>query len=314
MLKRPRTGSGPLLAKHRIQDIDLKDQIATLKNDLIQKQQEIDTFKQQLEEKIVHEKNQEQLNTVIQELKDQLQDNAQQISSLKAKIELHQDTQAQLEMLKQQLADQQNKVDLINRELLSKTAQSDRMTLVYQKKLEAKDIAYNEQLGQVLSYKNDQAQMEKQMALLSTQLHEKEAQLVKIRMDMYNLQKSTIAKDQHLQVKDLRDSMTQQKAEDGKINGYQGKVDELQSAFDRQVKEIKSKTELALSRQQLAGMPNADEIVFLRAGYNKATMELKKKDALLNQIKTDAQEYEKEFKAKSDDFKSLKDQLQDAYD
>ena len=281
-----------LLEKHRIQDIDLQDRIDELQNDLNLKKQEIDLLKQQLEERIAKQKDQEQLQREIHDLRAQLHDKTKQISALKSEIKSGQETQDQLGALKQQLADQQNKMDFLKEELASKAAESDKMTSMiddYQKKLESKDNAYNEQLRQVLSSKNYQAQMEKQIANFSTQLQDKEEQLVKIKMDLSNLQNSTNAKDKDQQANDLSVSVMQQT--------------------------IKSlKTELALTHQQLAGMPSSDEIVYLRTGFKKATLELKQKDAMLLQIKANADEYEKEFKAQTEEFKSLKEQLQDAYD
>ena len=61
----------------------------------------------------------------------------------------------------------------------------------YQKKLESRDNAYNEQLGQMLSSKNYQSQMEKQIADLNDRLQEKEAEVVRIKKDFYDLQEST---------------------------------------------------------------------------------------------------------------------------
>jgi len=208
--------------------------------------------------------------------------------------------QAQSDTLRRQLADQQNKVDLLKQELDSKNAQSDQMTLMiqeYQRKLESKDNATNEQWGQLLSSKNYQAQMEKQIADLNARLQEKEAQVVKIKKDMYDLQELTGVKTKDIQAQDLSLSMIQQKM------------------MDEKIKEIKTlRTALALARQQLAGMPSSDEIDFLRTGLNKATAQLKQKDAMFSQTKASADEYEKEFKAQSQEFQSVKEQLQSAYE
>ena len=108
----------------------------------------------------------------------------------------------------------------------------------------------------------------------------------------------------------------QQKVTDKEINEDKLRIVELQTINDKQGKEITVlKTDLALARQQLAGMPSSDEVEFLRAGLKKATLQLSQKDGMLSQIKTNAvYEYEKEFKAQTDEFQSLKEQLQDAYE
>ena len=148
-----------LLAKHRIQAMDWQDKVATLKNDLSQKQQEMDALKAQLKEKIIHQKNQDQLEAQIQDLRTQLQEGQNQIAKLKAQI--HQDSiqiQADIPSLKEQLAAQQDKVVLLKTELANKIAESDKLTAMvddYQKKLESKNNAYNDQLQQVVKVKED---------------------------------------------------------------------------------------------------------------------------------------------------------------
>ena len=100
--------------------------------------------------------------------------------------------------MKQQLAAQQDKAGQLKQQLDDKTAQSDQMNLMlsdYQKKLESKDNAYNNELRQLLRSKNDQALMGKQIAYLNAQLQEKEAQVVNIKKDMYDLQELSKAKD-----------------------------------------------------------------------------------------------------------------------
>ena len=179
-----------------------------------------------------------------------------------------------------QLSQKQQQVDLLKKELDSKNAQSDQMALMmsdYQKKLESKDNAYNQELGQVLLAKGDQVQMEKQVAYLNAQLQEKEAQVVKIKKGMYDLQELMSVKDRDLQAKNLSLSI-----------------------------------ELALARQKLNGMPGSDEINFLRTGLKVAAVQLKQKDEMLSQIKANADEYEKEFKGQTREFQSLKDQLLNA--
>ena len=203
-----------------------------------------------------------------------------QITALKRAIQSGQEAQVQANALRRQLADQQNRVDLLKKELDSKIAQPDQMTLMmsdYQKKLESKNNAYNEQLREILSFKNDWARMQGQVADLSARLQEKEAQVVKIKKDMYDLQKLTSAKD-----------------------------------MDAQAQELSLSIELALARKKSNSAPGSDEINFLREGLKKAALQLKQKDEMLSQIKANADEYEKEFKAQAQGFQSLKDQLLNA--
>jgi hypothetical protein len=90
---------------------------------------------------------------------------------------------------------------------------------------------------------------------------------------------------------------------------------DLQAANDKQAREITDlRTELALVRQELKGVPSSDEINFLRTGLSQATLQLKQKDGLLAKIKVDADGYEKEFNDQAQEFQSLKAQLQSAYD
>ena len=65
-------------------------------------------------------------------------------------------------------------------------------------------------------------------------------------------------------------------------------------------------------RQKFGSMPSPDELEFLRAGLKKATLELKQKDDLFFKVKANADEYEKEFKEQTQEFVSLKEQLQNA--
>ncbi len=190
----------------------LKSELENKINELYQKEQQVELLNTELQNKVAQEKNQSVLEYQIQDLKAQLQDKENQITAMKTEIQSGQKTQAQADTLRQQLADQQNKVDLLKQELDSKIAQSDQMTLMisdYQKKLESKNNAYNEELRQALLSKNDQARMEGQIADLSARLQEKEAQVVKIKKDMYDLQELTVAKDRETQAKDLSLSMMQ---------------------------------------------------------------------------------------------------------
>ena len=214
-----------------------------LQNALGQKQQQVDSLKEQLEEKITNQKNQAQLEAQMQDLKTQLQDRQDQIAKLKAQIQENVGT----ESLKGQLAAERDKVVLLKEELENKIVESHKVTQLvddYQKKLEAKDNAYNEQLRQISETKED----------------------------MDQLRKHAVNKDKMIQAKDLSLSMMQQ-------------------MMDEKIKEMKDLgEELALDRQRLQGMPNSDELDFLKSGLQKAT---------------------KELAAKDQGFQSIRDQLQD---
>ena len=302
-----------LLANHQVQTAVLQNRFEELKNELYQKEEQVSLLKRELENKITEEKNQSVLAEQIQDLKAQLQDKENQMMVMKATIVSDQDTQAQLDTLKQQMAEQQNKAGLLKQELDRKIAESNKMSLMmedYQKKLESKDNAYNEELRLVLSTKDDQALMQSQIAGLNVKLQEKEAQVVKIKKDMYDLQELTNARDKDTQAHDLSLSMMQQKMVDEKINEYQEKVNGLQASNAQQVQEVANlKAELAMARQQLEGMPSSDEMDFLRAGLKKSTAQLKQRDGMLAEIKANADEYAKEFKQQTQEFQSLKDQL-----
>ncbi len=205
-------------------------------------------------------------------------DKDDQIASLRAKIRSGQVTGAQTDSFKRQIAQQQDNVDLLKQELEGKVNDSNKMTLLisdYQKKLEAKNNDYNELLGQI--------------AGLKAQLQLKEAQVIKIKRDL-----------KEDQSKELDLSMVQQKAAGAADKEYQDKIKSL-------------KTELALERQQLEGMPSSDEIGYLRSGLTKATLQLKQKDEMLAKANANAVEFENEFKAQSLDYQNLKGQLQSAY-
>jgi len=126
---------------------------------LSQKQQQVDLLKLKLEDKSIEADNQAQQEAQARrDLEARLQDKENQITAMKTAIQSGQGTQAPADTLKRQLADQQNKVDLLKEELDSKNSQSDQMTLMmsdYQKKLESKDNAYNQELRQVLLAKNN---------------------------------------------------------------------------------------------------------------------------------------------------------------
>jgi hypothetical protein len=258
------------LTMEKVQE-EVQQTVVRLGAQLSQKQQQVDLLKSELENKITEANNQAQQEAQAQQdLKAKLQDKENQITSMKTAIQSVRETQGQSDALRQQqLADQQNK-----------NVQSDQITLMmsdYQKKLESKDNAYNQELRQALLAKNDQAQMEKQIVYLNAQLQEKEAQVVKIKKEMYDLQELMSTKDKDLQAKDLSLSI-----------------------------------ELALARQKLNGIPDSDDINFLRTGLKAAAAQLKQKDEMLSQIKANADEYEKEFKGQAREFQSLKDQLLNA--
>ena len=274
----------------------LKTQVGRFSGQLSQKQQQVDLLKSELENKITEVKNVDLLKSELEnkiteangdkrlKLARQLINFQQQeIILLEEKNRLRAAQNVLFDRhvrdldnkVKIQLADQKNKVDLLKQELDNKNAQSVQMTSMmsaYQKKLESKNNAYNQELRQLLLSKNDHA-------------------------------------------KDLSLSMIQQKSMDGKIKEYQDKINSLQATINKQVQEMTGlRTELALARQRLGDMPSSDEIDFLRTGLKNATVEVKQKDAMLLQTKTNADEYEKEFKAQSMEFQSLKEQLQNAYD
>ena len=202
------------------------------------------------------EKVQEEAQQTVARLDVQLSQKQQQVDLLKSELEnkiteannqAQQEAQAQQD-LKAKLQDKENQITAM------KTAvQSVRET-------QAQSDAHNQELQQVLLAKNDQAQMEKQIAYLNAQLQEKEAQVVKIKKEMYDLQESMSAKDRDLQAKNLSLSI-----------------------------------ELASARQKLNGMPGSDETNFLRTGLQKATAQLKQKDEMLSQNKANADEYVKEL-------------------
>lgn len=260
----------------------------------------------------------QQIQREVRDAKAQLQDKENQITAMKTQIQSAQKAQAQADTLRQQLVDQQNKVDLLKQELESKITQSNKMTLLmedYQKKLESKDNTTNEQLRQLLFFKNYQARMEAQIADLNARLQEKEAQIIKIKKDMYDLQELARVKDRDLQAQDLNLSMIQQKTIDEKINEYQGKINGLQATNDKKTQETRSlRAELALIREQIKGMPSSDEIDFLKTGLSRAAAQLKQKNAMLASIKANADQYEKELQAQSKEFQSIKEQLQNVYE
>ena len=299
-----------LLSKHQIQAADIQNRMEELKNELDQKEQQVTSLKAALQNKIAEEKSQSVLADQIQDLKSQLQGKEDQIAAMKAQIESGKETQAQADVLKQELADQQVKLDSLKQELEDKNSQLDKMTGMmndYQKKLESKNDAYNTGLKQTLAVQNEQV---RKIDDLNVQLQEKEAQIVKIKKDLYDLQEWSNAKDKDIQTRDLNLSMIQEKVMDGKIKDYQEKVDALQATNARQVEKVKSlKMELALARQQIKEAPGRDELSFLRTGLEKALAQIKQKDGKLFKIKANVDEYAKEYRKQTREFQGLTQQL-----
>ena len=226
--------------------------VVGLRVQLSQKQQQVDLLKSELENKITEAENQAQQEArVRQDFKAKLQDKENQITAMKTAIQLGQET-AQSDTLRQQLADQQNTVDLLEAELDSKNAQSDQMTLMmsdYQKKLESKDNAYNQELRQALLAKNNQARMEKQIAYLNAQLQEKEAQVVKIKKEMYDLQELKSAKDRDLQAKNLSLSIEYEKKFKEQSQEFQSLKDQLLNAR-MEITRLKDRSQISQSDLQ----------------------------------------------------------------
>jgi DNA repair exonuclease SbcCD ATPase subunit len=133
------------------------------------------------------------------------------------------------ETIKQQaleLKTKQEQLDLLKSELENKITEEKNQSVLA--------VKVREELRQILSSRNYQALGEKQTADLNARLQEKEAQIVKIKKDLYDLQESSSAKDTESQAKDLSLSIMEQK-----IAGF--------------------KNELALARQQPKDIPNSDE-------------------------------------------------------
>jgi hypothetical protein len=267
-----------LLANHRIQAIDWQDKMDTLKNDLSQKQQQVDSLKAQLEEKIANQKNQGQLEAQIQNLTTQLQAEQEHMARLKAQIQSSYQEASEIPALKEQLAAQRDKIVSLKTELENKTAESDKLTALvgdYQQKLESGNSATNEQMQQ---------------------LKEKQAEIVTLKQDMYALQKHVMDRNKDLQSKDLSLFMVQQR-------------------MDEKAEDIKAlRQELALDEQRLQGMPTSDELDFLKSGLKKAAVELREKEQEIAQMKAAA---EKKFSQKMYDRQmmalevKLKEQIQD---
>jgi len=270
-----------LLADRQLQTAGMKNRIEELKDELGQKQEQLAALKTELNAKIAEVKDHDMLIGQVQGLRAQLQDKEAQIAAT--------------------------------------NSQSDQTTAMmgeYQKKLEAKGNAFNDELKQVLDAKNKRALLEAQIVDLNVKLQEKETQIVNLKKDMYDLKEMNNTRDKDAQASELNLSMVQQKAVEKKIDEYQAQINMMRAANAKQVHEIaKLNFELELVRKKLADrVPNSDEIEYFKSGFNKAVLQLKQKDALILQVKANAQEYEKEYKAQSREFQSLKDQLQDAQD
>ena len=305
-----------LLDNHHLDTADLHSRLDALSSDLTLHKAEADVLRAQLENKTIEQKNQILLANQIQDLAGQLRAKEEKIASMKREIHAGQQSQEVADTLKQQLAAEQDHADMLKRQLDNKVSESNKIAFLmedYRKKLEFKDSAYNEQYGQLLVAKNYQVILEKQVTDLNARLQEKEAQIVNIKKDMYDLKLKVDAKDRDAQSKDLSASMVQQKMMDAKIREYQVRINGLQAVNVAQAKTVMGlREELALVRQKFGSMPSPDELEFLRAGLKKATLELKQKDDLFFKVKANADEYEKEFKEQTQEFVSLKEQLQNA--
>ena len=281
----------------------LKSQVSQLDTQLSQKQSQVDLLKLELKNKINDIKDQEVLTEQIQDLKAQLQDKADQIASLKSKIKEGHESKQEGDNLKQQLASQQDKLDQLKQQLDIKTSQADQMSLMvdeYQRKLESRNSAFNDQEGQI---KKDHAQMEKQIDDLSARLQDKEDQILKIKKQMYDLKESTRSS----QTKDLNGSLEQQKMTDAKVKEYQDKIAQLQALNASQIKELAAlKDQLATGHTKIVvsgtpnrDAPNRDELVFLRQAYKQVSTDLELKNKLYHENKALADEYALEIQAAS---------------
>ncbi len=170
-------------AVNRMQAVDWQDQAEALKSELAQKQQQVDSLKEQLEEKIANQKDEGRLESQTQDLKAQLKDSQDQVTKLKMLIAGSAGAQANTGSLKEQLAAQEDKIVLLKKELGNKTAESDKLTLLvddYQKKLEAKNNAYNEQLQLVLASQKYQAEKDLNLSIMQQMLDEKTKEVAEL--------------------------------------------------------------------------------------------------------------------------------------
>jgi len=259
----------------------LKSELENKINELYQKEQQVELLNTELKNKIAQEKNQSVLEYQIQDLKAQLQDKQNQITSMKTEIQSDRKTQAQADTLRQQLADQQNRVDLLKQELDSKIAQSDQMTLMmsdYQKKLESKDNAYNEELRQVLSSNNDRARREGQIADLSARLQEKDLSLSMMQQKMMDEKtKQLKQKDEMLfQIKANADEYAKEFKEQSRE--FQSLKEQLQSAYEEI---IRLKEHSTIKLQSKAHENNVEA---LQAQLKSASLQIKDLQVQLNQL------------------------------
>ncbi len=295
-----------VLARHQLQAEDWQSRLETFKGQLAVKDQQVESLKADIKARIVQEHNQAVLQDQIRALNLQMQDKEAQISTMRAEIEAGKKTQTEEDVLREQLAQAQSAVDLLKDELTNKIVELKRLTkdiAAYKKRLAYKDSIYNQQLQQVLDAQKDKVKMWAKVADLNTKLHDKESQVAQAEKNLYTTQ-----------AKDLDQSVRERKLTNDQVKKYEVKISGLQAATNIQALEIKNlRTELALARAQLAAMPTSDELDFLKTGYTKATIQLKQKDEEIAQIKANAAEYQKEYKAQSMEFQSLKDQLKEAY-
>lgn len=289
---------GSLIDQRQIEQVDMKDTINSLQNDSDLKQQEIDSLKTKIEEKIAQEANGQALQMQVEQLTSELQDKQNQIINLQKSIQSGATGQSDASTV--QLAREQQKVEELTQQLDEKKAESSNLNNLvsqYQQKLEAKNSQYNAQMGQVLSSHHDFDQMQKQIADLTLNLQDREAQI------------------RDLQTKDLSLSVIQERAMDDKITESKNTILQLQAKADVQQQEINNlKMELALARQQLNGSASPDEVEFLRSGLKKATAELRQKEDLLGELQAEVNENKGNSKEQGFDLAQVKQQLQKTYD
>ncbi|MDE2027093.1 MAG: hypothetical protein KGK03_03805 [Candidatus Omnitrophica bacterium] len=306
-----------LLASRQLQDMASAARMQGLQNLLDQRQQQIADLKSALEKKIAEEKNQTLLAAQIRDLTAQLRDKEDEVAQLRSKVQQGDAFSMEADSLKQQLADAQDKADQLKQQLDAKTAEADKMTTLagdYRQKLETANNAYNQELQRVMRLSNSKGYTQKEIDDLNLRLQQKEAEVIKIKKQMYDLQGALSAREMDIQAKDLSLSMVQQKMVNEKINDYQNKINRLKATNVRQLQEIsKLRNDLDMVRQKAQGaLPSSDEVEFLRTGLKKATEELSQKDQMLSEIKAHANEYEQEFDRQSAQLQSLKEQLRQA--
>jgi chromosome segregation ATPase len=279
--------------KSQIRATDNQNTIEALQTALNLKEEQNRRLTEDLKAKIAQQHNQFVLEGQIRELKTQLADEEKQITALRAEIVSEQQTQQQSSALRQQVAEQENRVNLLKQQLDARNSQYNQMSALvtdYQQKLESRNSEYNEQLKQALATKNDQSvQMKAETKDLSARLQEAQAEVVRIKKAMYDLQQASAVKERDVQTRDLSASVQ-----------------------DTEIKNLK--TDLALARQQLNGKPNSEEIDYLEASLKKATeqykaqaqqitaltAELNEKEQAISKAKVSANEFSKQLQEAND--------------